>query len=81
MCYNKDNERERGTGPQDRWEHDMGELMGNVDYILRNRDEFRVHYADIIAKFERLGIERRMAEAMAITLVAKVKTVNDMLHK
>lgn len=57
----------------------MGELMSNVDYIFDNREEFRAKYAGIISKFEAMGIESTMAEAMAITVAAKAKTISDMM--
>jgi hypothetical protein len=57
----------------------MSELMNNVDYIFDNREEFRAKYADVIAKFEAMGIESKMAEAMTITIAAKAKTISDMM--
>ena len=57
----------------------MDNLMSNVNHILRNRRQFNEKYADVIAKFESVGVEHRMAEAMAITVVAKMKTINDMM--
>lgn len=57
----------------------MSELMSNVDYIFDNREEFRAKYAAIISKFEAMGIESKMAEAMAITIAAKAKTISDMM--
>lgn len=56
----------------------MSKLMDNVNYIFDNRKQFRAEYADVIAKFVDLGIDYTTAEAMAITLAAKAKTMTDM---
>lgn len=60
---------------------EMSNLTSNVDYILDNREEFRRRYADIIAKFEDMGIDSTTAEAMAITIAATSKAITDELAK
>ena len=55
----------------------MNEMQA-VDYIFANIDEFRTEYESVITKFESMGIEHKMAEAMAITIAAKAKAISDL---
>lgn len=55
----------------------MENLMRNVDYIFDNREAFNKKYAEVIAKFEAMGIDHTTAEAMAITLAATCKTITE----
>ena len=52
-----------------------------ADYIFENMDEFKVRYADVIAKFEGKGIEPKMALALTITLCANTEAITDYLKK
>ena len=52
--------------------------MQAVDYIFKNIDEFRAKYAGDIAKFESMGIEPKLAEAMTITIAATAKALTDL---
>ena len=48
-----------------------------ADYIFENLDEFKASHADVIAKFEKVGVEPKMALAMTITLAANAKALAD----
>lgn len=50
-----------------------------ADYIFENIGEFEAKYADVIAKFESVGIDHTMAKAMAITTAAYAKALTDAL--
>ena len=52
-----------------------------TDYIFENLDEFKVRYADVIAKFEGKGIEPKMALALTITICANAKAITDYLKE
>lgn len=51
-----------------------------AEYIIENIDEFRTKYAGTIARFEGAGIERKLAEAMAITIAANAKALADAMN-
>lgn len=58
----------------------MNEIQA-VDYIFDNIEQFRKKYAGFISKFEGMGIEPKMAEAMVITIAAKSKALADLMGK